>query len=50
MEKWGNIRVLTSIIKKIKDETDNNKDFSNISDFTEYHLRKALDKLESSQK
>jgi len=50
MEKWGNVRVLTSIIEKVKQEINNNDDFSNISDFTEYHLRNALEKLEVSQK
>jgi len=50
MIKWGNIRATDALIDKIKNTIKNNLDFRNVSDFTEYHLRQALEKLEASQK
>ena len=50
MVKWGNIRVLSSLILEIKNILQKNERFSNVFDFAEYALRKELDKLEATQK
>jgi len=47
MNKWGNVRVLNSLIEEIKQTLQNNNRFSNVSDFTEYVIRREIDKLEA---
>ena len=47
MNKWGNIRVLNSVINDIKTTIQHNDRFSNVSDFAAYAIRKEIDRLEA---
>ncbi len=41
-KKWGNVRVLTSLISEIRKSIDNDSQFANVSDFVQYVIRQKI--------
>lgn len=50
MDKWGNVRVLSSVITDVKTSINNNPNFSNISDFVQFLIRQELNKKKRSKR